>query len=211
MDDKAQWVYDRFVELYNQQVEYAGIKLVLTGRDCIYEHSFDMCQALLEHDYVAVKQCHELYRRGFPSHFGINENNVIYRIHSERMKVTDEEWWWWICNYSSRDQFSLMYCLWKYEVPLNYFLPKGEDTRNGNHFFLVSHDARPQVIKVKVIKRGLLEKFRIKARSFNQKRSIGRWIKTIQSQHPLLMLHLYGFYSIIIGTPSFIKLLIKSK
>ena len=55
-----QWVYDRFIELYNQGKEYAGIKLVLTGRDCIYEHSFDMCQNLLEHDYIAINQCHRL-------------------------------------------------------------------------------------------------------------------------------------------------------
>ena len=106
-----QWVYNRFVELYEKKIEYAGIKLVLTGRDCIYEHSFDMCQNLLEHDYIAIKQCHRLHELGFPRHFGLNENNVIYRIHTEKMQAMDEEWWEWIMNYSSRDQFSLMYCL----------------------------------------------------------------------------------------------------
>ena len=111
---RDQWVYDRFTELFNKGVEYAGIKLVSTGRDCIYDHSFDIWQFGYENDYNAIIQCAELYRRGFPEHYGLNENNVIYRRHTERMHEVDDEWWWWITHYSFRDQFSFMYCLWKF-------------------------------------------------------------------------------------------------
>lgn len=204
-----QWVYDRFVELYNNQIEYAGVKLVLTGSDCIYEHSFDMCQTLVEHDYVAIKQCHKLYEQGFPQHFGLNENNVIFRIHTEKMKKTDEEWWDWILNYSNRDQFSYMFCLWKNNVVINYFLPEGEDARNGEHFHLVSHNKG--INKKKVIKRGFIEKFRIKSRSFQYEKSKKRWVEIIKSPHPILSLYLNGAASILYNIPNFIKLLIKGK
>lgn len=204
-----QWVYDRFVELYGQNIEYAGVKLVLTGRDCIYEHSFDMVQVLVEHDYVAIRQCHELYKRGFPSHFGLNENNVIFRIHTERMKRADEEWWWWIVNYSNRDQFSYMYCLWKNGVKINYFLPVGEDARNGSHFHLVGHNKG--IFRHKVIKRGFVEKFRIKSRSFNEEKSLRSWLRIIESPQPQLMLYLDGIRSIVRNTPRFIQLVLKRK
>ena len=204
-----QWVYNRFFELYERQIEYAGIKLILTGRDCIYEHSFDMCQNLLEHDYIAIRQCHELYKRGFPRHFGLNENNVIFRIHTERMKKADEEWWNWITNYSSRDQFSYMYCLWHNNVEINYFLPKTEDTRTSKHFNLIDHDGQPNVIKIKVVKRSLIEKLRIKSKSFNKERNLSKWIQIYKSKHPELLLYVDGIFSIIINSINLIKCVFK--
>ena len=204
-----QWVYNRFIELYNQGIEYAGIKLVLTGRDCIYEHSFDMCQNLLEHDYIAIKQCHRLYELGFPRHYGLNENNVIFRAHTAKMQATDTEWWEWIVNYSSRDQFSYMYCLWKHKVDLNYFLPEGEDTRTSNHFRLVDHDGRINVIKTKVIKRSPIEKLRIKSKSFHPDRHRTRWLSFCESRHPVTLLYLDGFITIISSIPRLFKLLIR--
>ena len=200
-----QWVYDRFVELYNQNIEFAGIKLVLTGRNCIYEHSFDMCLWLVEHDYVAIRQCHELYRRGFPRHFGLNENNIIFRIHTSRMKAVDEEWWQWITNYSSRDQFSYMYCIWKYDIPLNYFLPEGEDARTSSHFSLVKHDSRPHVIKTKIVRRSLFERLRIKSMRVDSERSLNRWLKIYKSNHPLIILYIDSLFRIIRNIPKIVQ------
>lgn len=200
-----QWVYERFVELFNSKIEYAGIKLVLTGRDCIYEHAFDMCQNYYDHDYNVIRQCHVMYKAGFPEHFGMNENNVIFRMHTEKMKETDEEWWEWILNYSFRDQFSYMFCVWKHNVALNYFLPEGEDTRNGLHFHLVNHDGRKSVSKVKVVKRSLIEKCRIRSKSFNKERSLNKWKSQYKSEYPVLRLHFDGIISIIINFPKIIQ------
>lgn len=199
-----QWVYDRFIELYSQNTEFAGIQLVLTGRDCIYEHSFDMCQVLVEHDYVAVRQCHKLYELGFPRHFGLNENNIIYRIHTEKMKRTDEEWWDWILSYSARDQFSYMYCLWKNNVEIKYFLPEGEDSRNGIHFRLINHNGNLNVIKSKVIKRSFIEKLRIKSRSYEIDKSMKRWLNICKCSHPVLALYVDGYFSIMRNIPKLI-------
>ncbi len=206
-----QWVYDRFVELYNQRVEFAGVKMVLTGRDCIYDHAFDMCFWVVEHDYNAVKQCHELYKRGFPRHFGLNENNLIYRIHTHKMRSADEEWWDWIVNYSFRDQFSYMYCLWKYNVELNYFLPIGEDTRNSKHLRLNNHDGRTSVIRKKIIQRSLIERLRIKSKSFNLNGSLVRWHSIYTSSNPVTFLYLDGFLTIIKNIPNLIKTFFNSK
>lgn len=206
---KDQWVYDRFLELYEKGIEYAGIKLLMTGCDCIYDHTFDMCQFLLEHESVAISQCHELYKRGFPRNYGLNENNVIFRIHTYRMKEADENWWWWITNYSFRDQFSLMYCLWKYGVKNYYYLPEGEDTRNSIHFDLIKHDGNPNVIKRKIIKRGLIEKLRVKCKSLDKDQHRKKWHRIYVS--PLYKPYLYmdGIFTIIRNVPSLLNILIK--
>ena len=151
------WVYNRFIELFDSGIDYAGIKLILTGKNCIYEHAIDMWLVGAEHDYNAIKQCSELFKRGFPQHWGLNENNVIYRRHSAKMQKANEEWWWWIKNYSYRDQFSYMYCLWKHQIKISYFLPEGEDTRNGNHFILINHSAS-KVNSKKWVHRDFFEK-----------------------------------------------------
>ena len=202
-----QWVYERFLELYNKQIEYAGVKLVLTGRDCIYDHAFDMCRWLVVHDYEAIKQCHKLYKLGFPHHFGLNENNIIFRKHTERMKETDEEWWDWILNNTCRDQLSYMYCIWKHKIPLNYFLPEGEDARNGSHFHLVNHDGQLVVIKTKIIKRGLFEKIRIKCMSYDTKNSLERWTRIYKSSLPVAYLYFDGIINIIRNIPHLLKLI----
>lgn len=144
------WVYNRCVELSTLRVEHAGIKLLATGRDDIYRHAYDMCVMRAEHDTNAIRHCHVLYLKGFPEHWGLNENNIIFRSHTGRMKKVDEEWWWWIKNYSYRDQFSYMYCLWKYNIQRKYFLPEGQDAHNSTYFVFTHHNNSQTVTSKKM-------------------------------------------------------------
>lgn len=165
---RDQWVYDRFVELYNSSINIAGVQLVYTGRDCIYSHSYDMCVMRAEHDYNAIVQMHELRKRGFPEHFGLNENNLIWRRHNLLVKTVDDEWWWWITNYSYRDQFSYMYCLWKFEITRFLFLPAGEDTGNSSHFRRIPHNELKEVAEKKWVTPNFFEKYRNRCRNSNE-------------------------------------------
>lgn len=208
---RDRWVYDRVAELYEKGVDYAGIKLVLTGRDCIYEHTFDICQWLVETQRTAIRQCHALYGKGFPQHFGLNENNVIYRRHTERMKAADQEWWDWIRKYSGRDQFSYMYCLWHNGIELNYFLPEGEDTRNSPHFLLVDHNDRANVKKSKTLKPNIIELLLLKNGSLCPERALRIWRTSYRSRFPVLTLYTLSVLSIFVNIPLAIKAIIKKR
>lgn len=191
------WVYERFIELFNQKADTAGIQLLLTGRDCIYRHSYDMCAIRAEHDYKAIQQCHEMMKSGFPEHFGLNENNIIFRIHNDTMKKVDEEWWWWIKHYSFRDQFSYMFCFWKYKIKREHFLPIGEDSRNSPHFKLYSHNELNSVSKQKWIHCGLFEWLRNQSRlqskdSYNK--YCEQWVTLCKSPFPQFTLFLWGIF-----------------
>lgn len=82
--------------------------------DCIYD---DMKMCIRANKVNALKvlpQYIHLKRKHFPEHYGLCENNVILRKHNESvLKRIDEEWWREYCKYTRRDQFSLMYVLWK--------------------------------------------------------------------------------------------------
>lgn len=209
-----QWVYDRYVELCLSGNIFAGIKLIDTGKDCIYEHSYDMCNNGIEHDYDAIKQCHALYKLGFPKHYGLNENNVIFRRHTREMKKADEEWWWWILNYSFRDQFSYMYCLWKYNIPIDYFLPIGEYCGNTAHFNRILHDNHDNVKKTKYVKMSVFEKARLKCRMLNErnnKRYLSHWLILMKMPYPQCFLMLWGIAISIINAPVKVYRMIKCR
>lgn len=82
--------------------------------DCIYkeiknvrENGFDTEENLLK-----IKEF--LLMNNFPEHYGLNENNLIYRLHNDSkiIKIMNE-WWSFIKDYSKRDQLSLSYVLYK--------------------------------------------------------------------------------------------------
>lgn len=133
------FVYDRFIELYEKNVDWAGVTHY--QRDCMYE---EMCVIVGEfpkgiHDYETIEWYCKVKKSGFPRHFGLYENNVIYRIHSSKIASIGEDWWDSLRYYCKRDQFSLMSILWKYGVGLHYILPKGIDTKHTNHFVYSYH------------------------------------------------------------------------
>lgn len=190
-----QWVYERFIECFKKEYDTAGVQLVLTGRDCVYRHSYDMCAMRAEHDYNAIKQCNVMMKNGFPEHFGLNENNIIFRTHNKKMKLIDEEWWWWITHYSYRDQFSYMYCFWKHNIDRNLFLPAGEDSHNSEHFIFHHHNKIEGVRQKKWVHCGLFEWLRNQSRLQSQRnynKYCEHWVALCKADHPQIALFLWG-------------------
>ena len=199
-----QWVYDRVVELSEKNVDYAGIKLIVSDRDDIYRHSYDICMVCAENDVNAIEEMHALYKDGYPEHYGLNENNIIFRKHTDKMKAVDELWWKWIVNYSFRDQFSFMYSLWKYNIPIVYFLPQGEDSRNSDHFKYIVHNTNPNVARNKWVRQGVLEKLRNKCRKlsdYHRERYCRQWVRICKMPHPKQALVVCGLFATIINIP----------
>lgn len=83
-------------------------------RDCIYDEII-----AIEHykkiDLAKAKEQLSFYEKeGFPHHFGLYENGVLIRKHSdETVQLLMEEWWEEYLKYPTRDQFSLPYLIWK--------------------------------------------------------------------------------------------------
>ena len=102
-------------------------------RDCIYDEAKYISELKLDKPEI-VNSLMEKYRtEGFPEHFGLAENNVIFRYHnrSECIKLMDE-WWNIYLEYSRRDQLSLFYLFWKNNINFAFFssIPFKKDHKN---------------------------------------------------------------------------------
>lgn len=92
-------------------------------RNCAYEE----IEALLasprisEENKKLITVQRDIYQASnFPQNYGLSENNVIYRKHhADVVKSVMAQWWKWLRDYSSRDQASLAYVLWKNEIPFS--------------------------------------------------------------------------------------------
>ncbi|MDA0073387.1 DUF616 domain-containing protein [Brachyspira hyodysenteriae] len=106
-------------------------------RDCLYEESDFVSKNNIDDISIIEKQIKIFKEDNFPEHYGLSENNCIYRKHNNKEIVSImEDWWYWVKNYSKRDQLSLSYVLWKHNKELKYLteVPIRFDTNNFKFF-----------------------------------------------------------------------------
>ncbi len=84
-----------------------------------YEHK-DWIISSGKDEIEPIKEFAEIMKHdGFPRNFGMTENNIIFRSHSDkRVQMVMDEWWNCVVKYCKRDQLSLSYLLWKYGFAL---------------------------------------------------------------------------------------------
>ncbi len=83
-------------------------------RDCIYDELVQVLY-LKKADPVLARQQVAAYKKdGFPPHFGLYENPILIRKHSDKgVCRLMEIWWEEYMRYPTRDQLSLPYVIWK--------------------------------------------------------------------------------------------------
>lgn len=143
----SQFVYDRCVALVSDGVDWAGIK---HKRDCVYDEMNAIIGLGWVHDYEVLDWYQFLRREKYPDNNGLFENNIIFRRHSQVVKQIDDIWWWTLeTQQVKRDQFSLMYAMWKLPgLKKAYFLSEDENAwNNSGHFDCESHNPHKRVLK----------------------------------------------------------------
>ncbi|MDW2092046.1 DUF616 domain-containing protein [Vibrio sp. 1865] len=90
-------------------------------RTCLYEEA-EVCVRTGKASKNDVSLQIEKYQsEGFPKGYGLFENNVIFRKHTEAIETLMKDWHLEFSNHSKRDQLSLCYCLWKNNIKCNPF------------------------------------------------------------------------------------------
>lgn len=107
-------------------------------RDCAYQEALEV--ARLEIDYPKVISDQTLYYQlqAFPEHHGLYELPVFVRKNTPAIQELNMKWWELICRYSSRDQISLPFILWKMGITPHVY----EGWANGG---LLKNNCLPQV------------------------------------------------------------------
>lgn len=93
----------------------------------------------LETEKTTLDWANVLRRNRYPVNNGLNETNILYRIHSNDIKRFNDFWWSCIERYSRRDQLSFNFALWKLKMQCEPLLPQGESAFTSKHFNYISH------------------------------------------------------------------------
>lgn len=109
-------------------------------RDCIYNDiriSYRLRKVSL---LDARRQYHHLKSSGFPKHYGLFENNIIFRKHNSKVVAeVSNAWWKEYLLYCQRDQFCLMFVYWQRGLNPEFLLGDGKNTRNVRCLKYVKH------------------------------------------------------------------------
>jgi len=89
--------------------------------DCIFDEIQNVLEVIVpdggEKKENVEKMQAFLTEHHMPHHYGLNENNFIYRKHNEKEVIQlMEDWWIFIRDYTKRDQLSFAYTLWKHSI-----------------------------------------------------------------------------------------------
>ncbi|HVQ38571.1 MAG TPA: glycosyltransferase domain-containing protein [Pyrinomonadaceae bacterium] len=126
IDASAQILKNDFAEFLISHVGQFGIAMLRhPDRDCIFDEVL-ACINLRNLKGLPLSEQVEHYRRqGYPEHNGLFAGGLIVRdLQAGRLKSINSQWWKENLRWSSRDQLSLPYLLWKNgygidEIPLN--------------------------------------------------------------------------------------------
>lgn len=103
-------------------------------RDCVYKESKFVSE--VKYDYPDLLDSQMIYYKasGFSENYGLYELPAFIRKNTLRIKALNMMWWEQICKYSSRDQLSFPYVLWKMGI-IPAILPgfaNGINPKTGN-------------------------------------------------------------------------------
>lgn len=88
-------------------------------RSCAYDEGMFCIDRKKDYKSVILKQL-EFYRsQKFPTHNGLHATGLLVRRHTEKMKEFSRQWWQQVERYSHRDQISLPYMAWKYDMKIS--------------------------------------------------------------------------------------------
>lgn len=193
-------IYDRVVQCYEEGFEWAGIKHPF--RDCIYDEAYFVYG--LDTEVKILEWCHKLRTENYPRHYGLFENNIIFRSHNKNTQDVNLMWWNLYEEHTRRDQLTLYYILWKFpELKVTLLLPSGESSWNSNSVKIHKHQNNSKQIGRRGIKESFLEHARNRCRyGLEEKKdrfkAFHYWLYGLNPIIARFMLCLWGLYSLIV-------------
>lgn len=123
------YFYDIVRQKIRSGVLYSGMKH--WARDCAYDEVAKCIDARVDSRIRLIKALAFLKKNHFPKHYGMYENNVIFRRHNApEIMEFDTLWWQMFTDYTHRDQILHPYCMMKCGIDFDFLLPPPYCARN---------------------------------------------------------------------------------
>ncbi len=102
---------EKIIKEYMKDSDIAVFKH--TTRNCIYEEAKVLKELNYDYHHNIDNQIQFCRMLEYPENNGLYELSTFVRKCTENIRTLNLMWWENICRYSSRDQISLPFCLWK--------------------------------------------------------------------------------------------------
>lgn len=90
-------------------------------RDCAYDEGKWLIRKGIYDSENIQRQMNFYKKEKFPTHNGLYVSGQLFRRHTKRLKEFSKLWWEQVERFSYRDQVSLPYTIWKYDMPFSTF------------------------------------------------------------------------------------------
>ena len=107
-------------------------------RNCVYDEGEIIEKLGWDHPDLLKNQFNFYKSNNFPRNFGLYEMTSYIKRKNDITKVMGTMWWELICRFSSRDQLSFPYVIWKLHDDLKISLLPGM-VREVNDFFYLAY------------------------------------------------------------------------
>ena len=157
-------ILDDTLEKRVNQLIKKNVKIAIAPhpqRDCVYEEAQVCIKSGKDKKSIIEKQIKEIYTlNNFPTHFGLYQNNLIYRKHNDLVEL-DQLWWDIYMKYSRRDQLSLVYALWRTGILCENLFEQGFNIRESpKGFSFFRHEVPYTTKKTLYLRKGLRSKLK---------------------------------------------------
>jgi hypothetical protein len=117
------------------------IRIPIHNNSCIYREAVNIIKSGKDKREHVEKMLKYLTNEHFPKDYGLNENCIIYRKHNDKEIIAMMNMWWELIeHYSKRDQLSLSFVLWKFNIsPYSIAFPNVRHD-NKNFIFYGKHN-----------------------------------------------------------------------
>ena len=145
--------------IYNRVLELSAAGALIAHvphykHDCIYDDIASCIRLSKDTNAALRRQYRFLKQEGYPAHYGLFENGLIYRQHNEqRVIAISESWWQQYMQFSRRDQLSLCYVYWKHDFRPDLLLPPGVNTRNSHCLQYHLHPQQKTPLLISAVKK----------------------------------------------------------
>lgn len=128
-------------ELLNEYGDFDLLLFKHADRKCLYEEIYTVKERNLDNAEVLDAQANFYINQKMPFNYPLFEMNCFLKKNNDTIKTLDLMWWEQVCKFSSRDQCSFTYCLWRLHDKLSIKVLNGLShvNKGGNRYFSEDH------------------------------------------------------------------------
>lgn len=120
--------------------EYGDFDLLLFNhphRNCVYKEMDVIKERRLDNPKIVEEQYQYYLEQGMPRDLGLYEMTCFIKKNDPKITQLELMWWEHICKFSSRDQCSFNYCLWRCgsDIQIKTFNGYANRYAGGNKYF----------------------------------------------------------------------------